>query len=293
MSLRAALRARRARPLAARATGERSGTEPGMRIPGSLSSLPARAQRTGQTGAGEAEASAGTTASQVCGRANTQVSDFPNTYIEKVSIDLGNHTDGMQIHWNRQTAETRALASSFDISPGAGLCSLCCDDTATSQTGDSLCTPKGNSEINRYACQLSSTAWAKNASFFELGDSRSGIAIHSGYEGHVPSFPASHGCVRTTNQGSAVVWDNSSARAIREDPPPTKVEVSGTWNGNRCYPSEDGKRRSRRADERCSSDNGTGTMAPQPESNQHRIALDDADAGPGSGPGSGDLAGPA
>jgi len=288
MSLRAALRARRARPLAARTRSEQGGAEPKMRLPGSLSSVPGRIQPVDQ--ANDAEfAAAGGTKKQVCGRDSTQVSDFPQTYIKKVSIDLGLYENGMKIHWNRSTKETRALPSSFNISPGAGLCNLCCDDRKTSQDEGSLCTPKGNSEITRNACELGNTSWAKNASYFESGDSRGGIAIHSGYKGHVPSFPASHGCVRTTNEGSAVVHDNSSASAYRKDPEPTKVKVSGTWNGNRCYPSEKGKRRSRTKDERCKSSGGAKTEASPSETDETLVALN----GPDLGPGSDDLAGPA
>lgn len=285
MSLRAAIRARRALPQTARSRSEQGASEQKMRLPGSLSSVPGLIQRT-DTINGSEDRSSNTARAQVCGRENKKVSDFPNTYIERVSIDLGRLSSGMQIHWNRPTPETRSLPSRFPISPGAGLCNLCCNEAETSQDTDTLCTPKGNSEINRYACQLQSTSWAKNASFFEPGDSRSGIAIHSGKDGHVPSFPASHGCVRTTDLGSAVVWDNSSSRSIREEPAPTQVQVSGTWDGNRCYPSVNGERRSRTAAERCNISSRTGALAPQP--NQRRVAIDDI----GTGPGADDLAGP-
>jgi len=288
MSLRAAIRAHRTHPHAARTRSEHATPEPKMRLPGSLSKVPSRIQRTDQVNDSKSS-TLGKKPKQVCGRASTQVSDFPKTYINRISIDLSRHKNGMQIHWNQSTRKTRSLPSRFPISPGAGLCKLCCNEVATSQTQNSLCTPKGNSEINRYACQLSSPSWAKNTSYFELGDSRSGIAIHSGKNGHVPSFPASHGCVRTDNQGSAVAWDNSSARSIREKPAPTKVQVSGTWNGNRCYPSVTGKRRSRTKIERCKKVKRTGVLAPHLQPNQHWITMNDFRAG--SGPD--DLAGPA
>lgn len=246
MALRVARRFRRASAPAAAQRREQAGQEPNLRTPGSLSAIPAQPPAI---------------RSQVCGRANTQVSNFPTTYITKVSIDLGQLSSGLRIHWNRATPETSALPASFPISPGAGLCSLCCDDLATSHAPGSLCTPKGNSEINRYSCRLGSTAWARDVSFFEGGASRPGIAIHTGYEGTVPPFPASHGCVRTTNQAAAIVFDNSSARSLRDAPPPTQVEVTGAWNGSRCYPSQGGERRSRTAAAALGAGSGSDDLA--------------------------------
>lgn len=228
--------------------------------------------------------------SHVCGRANTQVPDFPATYISQINVDLGNLSSGMTITWNRTTGETSALARSFPISPGAGLCNVCCNETDASRESDWLCTPKGNSQINRYRCALGSTAWARNASYFERGHSRSGIAIHSGNRGYVPSFPASHGCIRTTNQGSAVIFDNSADG--RGESVQTSISISGTWAGNRCYPSESGTRRTRTLSERCGapSSGGSGGGA----SGTGTGAANEAEVEPlAMGPEPQDLAGPA
>ena len=245
---------------------------------------------------GETEASGGKRRAKVCNRDNTQVSDFPKTYIKQIDIDLGNHASGMSLTWNRATSETKKLPRTFKISPGAGLCSVCCNDTAASRKGGSLCTPKGTSKINRYACRLGSTAWARDASYFEGGDSRGGVAIHTGKRGYVPVFPASHGCIRTTNKGAAVVLDNS-ANGTGEKVQ-TAVVVSGTWNGSRCYPSAAGRRRLRRKKERCG-----GKPAPaKPEAASGKKASVAPIAAPGEGeapkalaigPEPKDLAGPA
>lgn len=166
---------------------------------------------------------------QRCGRRDYRVSGFPDPFISQIDVNLGNLASGLHITWNRATAETAALPSTFPISPGAGRCTKCCDNISVSHEVASLCTPKGNFHVDLIGnrsphCQLSDTSWATNATFF-AANVRSGIAIHTGPR---PGHPASHGCVRTTPEGSAIIHDNSRVRN-------TAVHVGGTWSGTHCY----------------------------------------------------------
>lgn len=185
---------------------------------------------------------------QLCGRDSTQVPGFPDPFINRVDVDLGNLASGLTITWSRTTTETGALPSSFPISPGAGLCRFCCDDHATSRRSGTHCTPKGDFNVTRYGrghgrCSLNSTSWAHNATFFDEDPAiRGDIAIHTG---PLPGHPASHGCVRTTERGSRIVFDNTRRTH-------TSVHVSGTWAGSKCYENAgDDTRRDRTAAEMC------------------------------------------
>lgn len=195
---------------------------------------------------------------QICGRDSTKVPGFPDPHISRIDIDLGNLTSGLSITWSRPTAVTRAMASTFPISPGAGLCTTCCDNRAASRAAGSLCTPKGNFQVDGFRCRLSTAAWARNATFF-AANIRSGIAVHSG---PLPSYPASHGCVRTSALGSAIVYDNSRRNT-------TSVHVGGTWDGPRCYDnSRQPSARERNGSERCGvtrPTRGSPTDTPPPE----------------------------
>ncbi len=185
---------------------------------------------------------------QLCGRDSTQVPGFPDPFINRVDVDLGNLASGLTITWSRTTTETGALPSSFPISPGAGLCRVCCDDRATSRRSGTHCTPKGDFNVTRYGrghgrCSLNSTSWAHNATFFDEDPAiRGDIAIHTG---PLPGHPASHGCVRTTERASRIVFDNTRRTH-------TSVHVSGTWAGSKCYENAgDDTRRDRTAAEMC------------------------------------------
>lgn len=196
---------------------------------------------------------------QRCGRDDTRVSGWPRTtYIDRINVDTGNMTSGMTIHWTRQTAETRALPSTFPISPGAGLCNKCCNRRGDSNEVDSLCTPIGTKTLtdrgtgNR--CALNDTDWAHNAAYFDYPRR---IAIHSGPLGNMPplpNYPASHGCVRTSPIGSAIIHDNCNTGH-------TQVTVNSNWNTPICYPSLRQEKRNRLPAERCGRSAGSATTS--------------------------------
>lgn len=179
---------------------------------------------------------------QQCGRDNRENTDFPNTRIEQVDIDVSDLASGMSLTWRNPTGLSLPTGP-FPICPGAGKCCDDCDDETTSTTTGSLCTPKGDFRVHTKGCQLS-TAWAKNPTYF----SRAGIAIHSANAADptgptgLPGYPASHGCVRTTAEASAIIHDNSVySRSYAADPERglserrTRIVVSGSWAGSRCY----------------------------------------------------------
>jgi hypothetical protein len=190
-----------------------------------------------ETGAGSGAArrsSPWKTRGRTCGRATRENVDFPNTRISRVDVDLT--AQQLSLSWINPTGLSLP-SGPFGISAGAGRCCLNCNDEATSQARGSLCTPKGNWRVHNKGCVLSTATWARNPTYF----SRAGIAIHAGPR---PGYPASHGCVRTTEEASEIIHDNSvfssaygpdeaTGRAERR----TEIVVSGTWAGRRCYPS--------------------------------------------------------
>lgn len=188
---------------------------------------------------GRASSSPWKTRGTVCGRATHENIDFPSTRISRVDIDLS--SERLSLIWINPTGLSLP-SGPFGISAGAGRCCLDCNDESTSQTGGSLCTPKGTWRVHNKGCVLSTATWARNPTYF----SRAGIAIHAGPR---PGHPASHGCVRTTEEASEIVHDNSTFsaaygpdKASRRPDRRTEVVVSGTWDGPRCYPSSSSSR---------------------------------------------------
>jgi hypothetical protein len=155
---------------------------------------------------------------QICGRNSRKVA---GNSITKVNIDVG--TNELTIEWKDPTKIPPGSAGSHAISPGAGLCCVDCNDTAVSQTQDTLCTPKGGEwPVDSTGCVLSARhPTARNATFFQ----RPTIAIH---RGNVDNPPQSHGCSRTTESISELIHDNVI-------PQVTKIASSGTWTSNKCY----------------------------------------------------------
>ncbi|MGH8050921.1 MAG: eCIS core domain-containing protein [Arenimonas sp.] len=194
------------------------------------------------------------TSGTICERPSHENTDFPTTHITRVSVDLS--AQQLSLTWDNPSS-LNLPTGPYDISAGAGLCCRNCDDETASQTSGSLCTPKGTFRVHSKGCVLSSTSWAKNPTYF----SRAGIAIHAG---PIPGFPASHGCVRTTEEASEIIHDNSvysASYAADEErgllDRRTEIQVSGTWSGSQCYPSSSADRVSRAS--RCSSGKSSGS----------------------------------
>jgi hypothetical protein len=143
--------------------------------------------------------------------------DFPQTYIEQISVSLGDPDHSLTLTWTGPKADSQETGP-FRTSPGAGLKGLNCDDDDTSRRSGSKCTPKGTHPVQGFQRRLNSDSRATYVTWFVQ---RRGIALH--YFPIVPEYAASHGCVRLESVDVArLIQDNS----LVDD---TQVVVSGTW----------------------------------------------------------------
>jgi uncharacterized protein DUF4157/L,D-transpeptidase-like protein len=148
-----------------------------------------------------------------CGRSSTLRADgfrgnTHGTYISSITVTIkptANST--VSLSWANPQMSTGTLQTSLIASPGAGNCDTDCSVTAKSQRDGSHCTPVGNFTVQGYDCHLPGDSAAEFVSWFHR---KRGIAFHY-YD--VPSFPASHGCVRMSRSESGAEWifDNSLA----------------------------------------------------------------------------------
>ncbi len=143
--------------------------------------------------------------------------DFPQTYIQQVSVRLDDPDHPLTLTWTGPNAGSQQTGP-FRTSPGAGLRGLNCDNDATSRRSGSKCTPKGTYPVQGFQGRLNSDSRATYVTWFK--QSR-GIALH--YFPIVPKYAASHGCVRIQSVNVArLIQDNSLVGD-------TQVVVSGTW----------------------------------------------------------------
>jgi hypothetical protein len=143
--------------------------------------------------------------------------DFPQTHIQEISVSLDDPDHLLTLTWTGPNSDGQETGP-FRTSPGAGLRGLNCDDDATSRRSGSKCTPKGTYPVQGFQRSLNSDSRAIYVTWFMQ---RRGIALH--YFPIVPSYAASHGCVRIESKHVAqLIQDNS---LVDE----TQVVVSGTW----------------------------------------------------------------
>jgi L,D-transpeptidase catalytic domain len=143
--------------------------------------------------------------------------DFPQTFIQEISVSLDDSDHWLTLTWTGPNSDGQETGP-FRTSPGAGLRGLNCDDDATSRRSGSKCTPKGTYPVQGFQQSLNSDSRATYVTWFMQ---RRGIALH--YFPIVPSYAASHGCVRIESTHVAqLIQDNS----LVDD---TQVVVSGTW----------------------------------------------------------------
>ncbi|MGI8436089.1 MAG: L,D-transpeptidase [Chthoniobacterales bacterium] len=144
-------------------------------------------------------------------------SDFPNTYIAQIAVQLDDPDHPITLRWAGPTAGAQETGP-FRSSPGAGVRGLNCDSETTSRRSGSACTPKGIFTVTGFAAQLNSHPEAKDVTWFVP---ERGIALH--YYPSVPRYAASHGCVRLETRRVAQLIKNNSRVEL------TKVLVDGTW----------------------------------------------------------------
>lgn len=143
--------------------------------------------------------------------------DFPDTYIQEISVNLDDPDHLLTLTWTGPNADSQETGP-FKTSPGAGLRGLNCDDEATSRRSGSKCTPKGTYPVQGFQRRLNSDSRATYVTWFVQ---RRGIALH--YFPIVPDYAASHGCVRIESEDVARLIQHNSL--VDE----TQVVVSGTW----------------------------------------------------------------
>jgi L,D-transpeptidase catalytic domain len=134
--------------------------------------------------------------------------DITGTYINTIQVKIqGNTYSTVTIKWANKNLSLETLPTRFKASPGAGNCNLDCRSIKQSQQNESHCTPLSPPTyvVQGYNCALTYYPEAKFVTWFHGGR---GIAFHS-YT--VPSYPASHGCVRlqTKDHGAEWIYDNS------------------------------------------------------------------------------------
>jgi hypothetical protein len=144
-------------------------------------------------------------------------SDFPNTYIEQISVRLDDPDHSVTLTWTGSQAAAQETGP-FRSSPGAGLKGLNCDDVATSRRSGSKCTPKGTFVVSGFQERLNSDARATYVTWFVR---ERGVALH--YFPSVPQYPGSHGCVRLEAQRVAQLIQSNSRADL------TKVVIEGVW----------------------------------------------------------------
>ena len=142
---------------------------------------------------------------------------FPQTYIAQIDVRLDDPNHSMTLTWTGPQAAGQETGP-FHTSPGAGAKGLNCDDTATSVRSGTKCTPKGTRTVEGFQQRLNSDSRATFVTWFM--QSR-GIALH--YFPSVPTYAASHGCVRVESQHVAQLIQDNSRVGV------TKVVVGGTW----------------------------------------------------------------
>jgi hypothetical protein len=200
----------------------------------------------------------------ICHRPSRRNMDYPNTYVELVTVDLS--VMKLTIRWNNPAPGLPI--GPWGISPGVGKCNFhgaCadCNDPAVSTRRGSLCTPKGGPwPVTGIGCVLSDANWAISPTFFQ----RPGIAIHGHKDGNDLGAAHSHGCTRNDNEGAMIIHDNARfgqtyaanpGRQIAEGR--THVQVDGTWSSSICYTSASDNVGRPRSTECVERDTGTGT----------------------------------
>jgi hypothetical protein len=144
-------------------------------------------------------------------------SDFPDTYIKTVSVSLDDPNHWMTLTWTGPEASSQETGP-FRTSPGAGMKGINCDDPATSRRSGTKCTPKGSLPVSGFQSRLNSDSRATFVTWFQRAR---GIALH--YFPSVPTYAASHGCVRIESKRIAQLIQENSRIGL------TKVVVDGTW----------------------------------------------------------------
>lgn len=142
-------------------------------------------------------------------------SDFPNTYIGEIDVDLESPNHWVKLAWSGPKGADQN-AGPFHSSPGVG--DGCdCNELAESNRNGSLCTPKGEFTVAGFNDFLPHVPSCKFATWIDVSRE---IAFHSHTE--VSQYPSSHGCVRLDPDAAQLIHNNAIAGR-------TKVRIDGHW----------------------------------------------------------------
>lgn len=142
--------------------------------------------------------------------------DFPNTYIERIHLDLTSPKHYVTLTWAGPHAASQDTGP-FRSSPGQGWGTNDCNDPVESNCPNSMCTPKGLRKVEGLEDCMRSKPHLR---YLTVIDKRRAIGFHS--HPTVPPYPASQGCVRLEPYAARLIHDNSIAGT-------TEILVDGTW----------------------------------------------------------------
>ncbi|MEM1211075.1 MAG: L,D-transpeptidase [Planctomycetota bacterium] len=143
--------------------------------------------------------------------------DFPATHVTDIYIDITDGRAHTRIAWSNPE-EAQTLTGPWRVTAGRGVPGTDCDDPKTSNTTDTLCTPKGTFLVAGFADRLNSVPTCHYATWV-VHEPRY-IAIHS--HTRLPRYPDSGGCIRM-NYSVAKLIHNNSITGV------TRVHIGGRW----------------------------------------------------------------
>lgn len=147
-------------------------------------------------------------------------SNFPNTYISRIHLDLTSPDSYVTVTWNGPKSAAQNIGP-FHSSPGTGWGTNDCNDPIESNCPGSLCTPKGTRRVEGFADYLKDHPESRYVTYIDV---QRQIGFHS--SASVPAYPASQGCVRLEPFAARLIHDNSIAGV-------TKIVIDGAWTNPR------------------------------------------------------------
>jgi len=156
-------------------------------------------------------------------------SDYPNTHIDRIHLDLTSPNHWVRLTWIGPDAANQ-LSNPFRSSPGAGWGTNDCNDPVESNCPDSRCTPKGLRKVEGLMDHLKDTPGHHYVTWI---DKRRSIGFHSCPS--VEPVPASAGCVRLEPYAARLIHDNSIVGK-------TEILIDGTWTNPRTLAGESPKK---------------------------------------------------
>jgi len=148
--------------------------------------------------------------------ASLRNSNFPDTYIDRIDVDLTSPHHYVRLRWAGQLKNEQETGP-FRSSPGAGCGDNGCGDPIESNCEGSNCTPIGTRKVEGHREHLESDPSCR---YVTLIDGRRAIGFHS--HDIVPSWPSSQGCVRLAPEPARLIYDNSIVGK-------TEIVIAGTW----------------------------------------------------------------